>query len=307
MRELFTPAIRLMNRLTYPQKFGLISLLFALPLALVLLFFITAMNDRISFAQKEIDGNAYLRPLRTLLDHTLADKLLALDIAPDGSVPAALQASVARIDADFQTLDRVDAQYGARLGTTAQLTALKAAWSALQARRRTDPADPELHTPFITGIRGLITQVGDTSNLTLDPDLDSHYVMDAVLLKLPEGQDRLAQTIALGERVLARGSMTPQERAQLIILGGLVQANRDETQRGLSIAFRNNPEHNLLPALDAPLRASSGATAMMVITLTEQVVKPGTITLDPLAYRAAGQEALARKFALWDQAIDQLE
>src|SRR5690349_23454742 len=110
MKQLLTPAIRLMNRLTYPQKFGLISLLFALPLGLVLVFFIAAANDRIGFAQKELYGDAYLRPLRTLLDHTLADQLLtaAGPIAP----PADLARSLGQIDADFQAVDAVDQQYG---------------------------------------------------------------------------------------------------------------------------------------------------------------------------------------------------
>src|SRR5205823_6219472 len=40
-RIFFHPAIALMNRLTYPQKFALISLLFALPLTLVLVLLIS--------------------------------------------------------------------------------------------------------------------------------------------------------------------------------------------------------------------------------------------------------------------------
>ena len=201
----------------------------------------------------------------------------------------------------------MDAQYGPLLKTSTQLAALKGAWNTLKARRATGQADPALYTPLIGAIRGLITQVGDTSNLILDPDLDSYYVMDAVLLKLPEGQDRLAQTIALGEQVIARGDMTPQERAQLITLGGLVQANREETERGLNIAFRNNPAQNLMPTLDQPLRNSSAATDGLVITLTEQVVKPGAITLMAEPYHTAGTTALAKSFALWDRAVVQLD
>ena len=35
------------------------------------------------------------------------------------------------------------------------------------------------------GTVGLITQAGNTSNLILDPDLDSFYVMDALIVKTP--------------------------------------------------------------------------------------------------------------------------
>ena len=68
-RVFLRPALFVMNRLTYPQKFVLISLLFALPLALVMYFLISEINDRIEFAQKEVQGSRYLRTLRQLLEN----------------------------------------------------------------------------------------------------------------------------------------------------------------------------------------------------------------------------------------------
>src|SRR5215216_5800492 len=57
-----------MNRLTYPQKFALISLLFALPLTLVLVLLISESRQQISAAQQEQRGVQYLRSLRALLE-----------------------------------------------------------------------------------------------------------------------------------------------------------------------------------------------------------------------------------------------
>ncbi len=48
---------------------------------------------------------------------------------------------------------------------------------------------------LIQNIRMLITHNGDTSNLILDPDLDSYYMMDATLITLPQAQNRLADII----------------------------------------------------------------------------------------------------------------
>src|SRR5438105_12035388 len=44
---LFAPAIAVMNRLKYPRKFALISLLFILPLALVMYFLLSKMNSKL--------------------------------------------------------------------------------------------------------------------------------------------------------------------------------------------------------------------------------------------------------------------
>ena len=63
---LLRPARRLMDRLTYPRKFLLIFLLFALPLGLTLYLLVGEINNSLSFAKKEISGVYYLRPLRGL-------------------------------------------------------------------------------------------------------------------------------------------------------------------------------------------------------------------------------------------------
>ena len=56
------PAVAVMNRLTYPRKFALISLLFVTPLALVMGLLISEIDAQIGFARKEIQGIRYLRP-----------------------------------------------------------------------------------------------------------------------------------------------------------------------------------------------------------------------------------------------------
>ena len=42
----------------------------------------------------------------------------------------------------------------------------------------------------------MITQAGETSNLILDPDLNSYYLMDITLLALLQMQDRIADILA---------------------------------------------------------------------------------------------------------------
>ena len=52
------------------------------------------------------------------------------------------------------------------------------------------------YTSFVATIRTMITHAGDTSNLILDPDLDSYYLMDVTLLALPQTQDRIRKSSA---------------------------------------------------------------------------------------------------------------
>src|SRR6266516_2974526 len=201
MKKLFNPATALMNRLSYPRKFVLISLLLVVPLALVMTFFTLTINSSIEVAQQEIDGDVYLRPLRNLLQHTLNEKELANDyLSGDSSLREALVNTQAQIEQDFKDLEAVDRQFGGELKTTEQLRTLEASWRALKDRLFTGSirSSEDFHTKLIADIRAMISLVGDTSNLILDPDLDSYYTMDSVLLKLPEHQELIVRAQLIG-------------------------------------------------------------------------------------------------------------
>src|SRR3954454_25336311 len=88
MSQLLSPAITLMNRLRYPQKFLLISLLFIVPLALVMALLIAEVNTKADFAQKEKMRAEYLRVARRLLEDALHEQSTArsfINGAPAGA------------------------------------------------------------------------------------------------------------------------------------------------------------------------------------------------------------------------------
>jgi hypothetical protein len=156
MRKLLTPAIALMNRLSYPRKFTLISLLLAVPLALALWFLILSINTGVQVAQFELNGTAYLRPLRKLLEHALLNKQLSNDyLSGESSLRAALLDNQARIDEQLRAITAVDRQFGTDLMTTAQLQALESSWGDLKSRlfSNNTRGSEELHTALIADTR----------------------------------------------------------------------------------------------------------------------------------------------------------
>jgi sigma-B regulation protein RsbU (phosphoserine phosphatase) len=138
MNKIFNPAIILLNRLKYPQKFALISLLFALPLALTIGLLLLRIDANVRFTQQESAGTAYLRPLHRLLDHVGMVQRLANRYANgDTTLRDALLENQARIDQDFQALREVDRRFGESLETTEQLSAIEASWRDLKPRTLT--------------------------------------------------------------------------------------------------------------------------------------------------------------------------
>ncbi len=254
VQRLAGPAVALMNRLTYPRKFAVISLLFALPLGLAMYSLVVQMNDRIEFARKEIQGDQYFRPLQRLFEHVLQSRVLARSYAGGQvSVRAALVRKQAEIGEDIASLHAVDQKLGQILNTTRKHDALIENWSFLREQLfKLEAVDiDELHGQLLAEIRDLQTYVGDVSNLVLDPDLDSYYLMDATLIKLPRNQDLLAQALLLGHQIIPGARMPKlEERTEIVRLAGLLLDNRQQTERELEVAFRNNPAANLKSSLN---------------------------------------------------------
>jgi PAS domain S-box-containing protein len=310
MSQLLSPAIALMNRLRYPQKFLLISLLFIVPLALVMALLIAEVNTKTDFAQKEKYGTEYLRVVRKLFEDALYQQSTAhAYLNGDTALASEFQRAQTQIDADLAALAIVEAQLGATLKTTERVEALGDYWRELKSKlpfSRTRMSD-DLHATLIADIRGLIALVGDTSNLILDPDLDSYYTMDAVLLKLPENQDLLARTRMLGDRIIAQQGFTSDDKAQLTILSGLLRSNISAIAQGMEVAFANNPAGNAQPALSAPLQDIVTANESLLESINREMIYAPTIAIKPEAYRALSDAALQRSFTFWDRAVGTLD
>lgn len=132
------------------RKLGVIVVVFAIPVAMLAWLFIQQSSKDIQFAQKERDGVTYLRAVWPVVN--------ALVSAPN------LAAQAHRQDVAMESA-------GASKDLTEALAALNWPNGEVQRNDKSEKA--------IAAARALLSKIADGSNLTLDPDLDSFYVMDA--------------------------------------------------------------------------------------------------------------------------------
>ncbi len=201
-----------------------------------LLYFISkGFSKDLAFAELEMEGNAYQRPLEQLLEDLLMD-----------SKPG-------RVDQHVAALEQVQTRLGGLLQFTPEglkkrnrehnLPATFAAeWKTFK-ERLASPRTAELavdieetRSHLIADVRAMIAHAGDMSNLVLDPDLDSYYLMDATLVVLPQTQDRLARIRALGKSKLGAAGLR-----QLGILAALLkESDKDRIVGDLQTSMNEN-------------------------------------------------------------------
>jgi PAS domain S-box-containing protein len=283
--RLMIPAIRLMNRLSYARKFAVISFLFILPLALNQYLLRSEIDKRVQFARREVLGNVYLRPLRAL-QIMVQEDLFAPETA-----------------ACMDDLRRVDGEFGSIFGTGELIETVEETWRRVQAAA--DPFEAEAdRQQLLTNLRALRLQVGDASNLILDPDLDTYYLMDATLLKLPEVErvlgDLLLDTRRGDERWIAAA------RTDLIRTGGRLKTASAEIRHGYTVAAKNNPRQSIGPRLGLAVQRYVEATDSLVAALDAATAEAGQRGgREELIHEATAVQVASR--ALWTQSVDELD
>jgi signal transduction histidine kinase/CheY-like chemotaxis protein len=308
---LLAPAAAVMNRLSYPWKFALISLLFGLPLTLFLYFLLANSSDNIRFARKEMEGIQYLRPLSRLRAHVIQSRLLAHDVGRGEIVrrPELIRKR-AEIDDDLKALAEAEREVGAGLNTASLFAVLQEDWRFLREKLASfTPEDTDaLHASLLADVAALTSHVGDASNLILDPYLDSYYLMDPILLRLPKGEDLSGQTAALGKKCLRPGAtLTAEQRAEFIRLSGLLRSNLETTRLAMDKAFRNNAAAHLQDRLGEPLREFVIATEQVLQLLDRRILAENVIALPPDDLVRLTDEQRQTSFRLWDRTSEELD
>jgi serine phosphatase RsbU (regulator of sigma subunit) len=299
--RLFLPVTAMMNRLKYPQKFALISLIFILPLGLVVTLLLTEIQSRSTLAQREQMGNTYLRSLRQLWLSVPQAQLMETEQTDD------TRERQAQVTVDLKALESTDRQFGATLQTTPQFQTIQQNWRLMLAHQSDWSPETKISQSeqLLQQIDELRIQVGNQSNLILDPDLDTYYLMDTTLEKLPIMQKHLAEMKTLSQGVFARRQMTLNERGRLIILVTMLKGHNGELKAGLEQVFQTDPSGHLRRELGPLLEDFSKPTQQLVAMVEELLYEYKIPEAD--RYVAAADRTLQASLPLWDKSMVHLD
>jgi signal transduction histidine kinase len=318
MRSLFKPATVLMSRLKYPQKFMLVGLLLLIPLIVVMTQYLSKVNEDIDFSSKERIGLQYNDPVVTFLQHVQEHAALnnAL-LRGENSLKDVLTAKEYEVDTAIADVDRVDRVLGETLNVSATWKNLKAEWATLKdgASTMTRDESETAHTELSQNILSFITEVGNESNLILDPDIDSYYLMDTVITKIPAAMDYLSQIRSYGIGVAINKSINGQDRTQLRVLSNLVQSTVQANVSGFGFAFEENP--SLQPKLQTEIDANQTSLVEFTNTLRTEMINKGAtssvlvasgiVRITPLDFYNAAVQPIEQLQKLYDVATPALD
>ena len=304
----WAPGVRLFRRLQFGAKAGWISLAFMLPIVLLLLAYVRTSQATIDFAASERMGVGVLRQIEPwLIEVQKQRRLLESGLAktPD------LEAIAARMAATQASLDAVASQMDLR-SEFAHVAQLHEQIKPLAASGRIDDLTQPLQA-YVDAVRDLRVTVMDRSQLTLDPDQDTYYLMTLSTDVVSAVIEPVSRTRALAGAIARRGEPYAAALRQLY---GVWYQGRESVDGVLKAALRAaeaNPEvTRRVKAAEAVEAAraflSAADTAWFGPTFradTEALNGPGQVAVDRL--REVGSASLGLLDELLQQRIARTE
>jgi len=233
-----------MDKLNYGIKFAVIAVLVVGYASFMMYNVVVDHNKDIEFSSLEITGAQILPDAKELLINT--QKLRGLTAAYQGGAESflskvnnqsnILKEILLKLEKTVKNakLKEVDNSFSS---VKSQL--LNTISSALSKSKKQTFKD---YTSVIKAELALIIKVGDMSNLILDPDLDTFYLMDLVVNKLPLITEATGKARGVGSGVLTSKNINEDMRIKLTVFMATIKNNLESVESGLKSAYSYNKE-----------------------------------------------------------------
>ena len=237
------PAIKLMGALNYRVKFLLIFLIFSVPLGSLSLQTLSDLRDRTEIVNQEKTGVEYIEKLNPIL-RKITDHRGKMNGFLRGNVSSRSDIIdiQAELDKAFVTLETQDKLVGKQLKSNNLSGELQSHWTTLKKDSFNMSANESFkkHTKVVTEINELIRHVAITSNLILDPEIESHFLATIAVERLPSLIEGVARLRGLSSGAATQRTLSLEDRMMVSSKKESVLENIEALEFELRVAYQQN-------------------------------------------------------------------
>jgi methyl-accepting chemotaxis protein len=284
------------------QKLLVLALLAVTMFAIPSWLLVERANEEIAFSTQEQLGIDYERDIIKLVQLVQQHRGLS-NMVLSGDQGSAGQWLTKRTEVNNQikTIDAVDKRLSG-LGLTEHWRSVRNDWQQLAAgvAGMTPQTAIAGHNALIEKIFVFNRKLSDVTNLALDPEVDTYYMMTIALNQLPEMAELLGQMRAKGAGILAKKSIAPEEKATLALMSEALRAKQllvDESAAKISSADKSlrNDMRQMTDDIDEVIRLTEG-----------NIIKPAKLEFSNKDYFDAVTAVINRRFSACNSFIDAL-
>jgi methyl-accepting chemotaxis protein len=297
--------MRLMGAVDFPLKALMIVLAFLVPLVWLSWSYFSTKNGNIAFSAKERLGVEYNRAVFPVLRYAQDLRRDALAQTATGQAPASMADTKNKLQAAQEVLSRVEQRLGSELGTSKLHSDMRNAFSAALAASGTPQAVLQAHAAHVRSVLDLLVQATDGSNLTLDPDIDTYYLMDAAFFRIPELTEAIGLTRGVGGRVLLAGKADFEDSKLLDEQNAVARYLFSGMKSGLPKSYAVTPELAGKIRFEEVERATEAYLTLVESTFSKPIEAPAPELAQTLVAQA--NQVLEAQYQLADRLMTELD
>lgn len=300
--------MNILNRMKLWQKLALMVAVLLAPTVYLVTLLVAEKNISINHARNEMAGIEYLKPVYSLLVHALEHRSMHyLLLSGDAGINTRLQEKQQVLNADIEQVAEMEALYGQELGSGEQWAAVRNGWENLKNEATGFSREESFvrHSALLHDITSLIKRIHDTSGLVLDPDLDTSYLIDEIVTKMPALLE-VVDTLRARSAAQLLSAQSDESMGELASLAGSVRDHVNAIRSGMEESFTYND--SLKPRLVGSLDEFKNKTMEFADLVNQEVIAPGsnygsTSTLSAQDLFQAGTTAVTAAMRFNEQTI----
>ncbi|MDP2795873.1 MAG: EAL domain-containing protein [Sulfurisoma sp.] len=252
MPLIFSPAIALLNRMSYIGKFTLLWLMSLVAVAIVVYGLFVSLDRVIQPSRRELVGLVLIEPISRTVQIIQQHRGVSVTLLGGNETMKDRRAAREReAAAAFKAMEEA---LPPGLTSSEGFRLLKADWERLRKEGLRWTADENFvaHTRLVEQLQSLRSSIADDYALILDGDLATFYLIDTSINKLPHALEHLGQIRAYGTVVLTGKKITERQKIKLNNLIAGLDSSLNELEINIGKAGLHNPavRDSLLGAYD---------------------------------------------------------
>ncbi|MES2207759.1 MAG: methyl-accepting chemotaxis protein [Pseudomonadota bacterium] len=234
------------KNLNISGKMLLVAGLFTIPIVVLIHTLVPKYQEKIDFAESETRGVKAITPMRELMLSSQKHRgILQKILSGNNDNVAILKANESDFEKSFEKVYGLINENNLKtVKIEKRINNIKNQWKEIIAiQLNTKKADSfKKHSDFIDEQLGLITDIADETQLTLDPELVSYYVMDAAVVRVPIMNEYMAQIRGLGVSILIDKKINNNQREQLLLIKAFLTKETNNLLDGIGKASASNSD-----------------------------------------------------------------
>ncbi|MEK7700014.1 MAG: methyl-accepting chemotaxis protein [Planctomycetota bacterium] len=308
MRVILVPAIALMNRLRYIYKILLIGCVFFVPFIGLTYMQISDIFKNVDFSSKERLGVEYISPVMKVMQDIQRHRgFSAAFLGGNASFKEKVFEKQVHVSEGIKAVDALDKQMGNILKTSEKWNAIKNRWNNIQGKVLGVSVEEsyKAHSALLEEVIDFVIYVADTSNLTLDPEVDTYYLMNVATVLLPSTLEYSGKTRGLGLGIASRKSITEEEKLQLFSLYGGIKSNMQTIKKNIDIVYENNED--IGQGVSAIVKEVMTSLDPFLNSVYKDIISASIITLQTDQYMADSTKVIDKGYELFGAVVSVLD